>query len=193
MASIYYKYTTDLITRYLTKDINPVTGQEDLINTYVNANSAYSYGAELTSVNKPTKWWDVTTNINIYKSKINTENLNETPQDAMLSWFGKLNNTFKIPKEWSEGHIFPIAKPKDWEKNIWNTRPITLLETVRKIFTKGIYNRLSTILIKHKILNENNWAGLPEGSTQGPIHILNNCIEEAKELTNKIFSNYYRK
>ena len=28
---------------------------------------------------------------------------------------------------------------------------------------------------------------MPEGSTQGPIHILNNCIEEAKEFKKEIW------
>jgi outer membrane receptor protein involved in Fe transport len=101
LGSIYYKHSNNLITRYLNKDINPFTGKEDIINTFINANSSYSYGAELTSVNYVNKIWDVTTNVNLYKSKINTDNINGTSQDAMLSWFGKINNTFKLPKSFS--------------------------------------------------------------------------------------------
>ena len=101
LASLYYKHTNDLITRYLTKDINPVTGKEDIINTYINANSSYSYGAEFTSVNYIKKWWDLTTNINLYNSKINTDNVTGGSQDALLSWFGKLNSNFKLPKNYT--------------------------------------------------------------------------------------------
>lgn len=101
LGSVYYKRSTDLITRFLTKDINPFTAKEDVINTYVNANSSYSYGAELTSVNYLTKIWDVTSNVNLYKSKINTDNITGTSQDAMLSWFGKINNNFKLPKNFA--------------------------------------------------------------------------------------------
>ena len=102
LASLYYKHTTNLITRYLQEDLNAITGKEDLINSYINANSSYSYGAELTSVNKITKWWDATTNVNIYNSKINTDNIsNSIAQDAMWSWFGKLNNSFKLPKNFA--------------------------------------------------------------------------------------------
>jgi len=96
LASIYYKHTTDLITRYLTDQVDAVTGS--YITTWVNANSSYAYGSELTSVNYLTKWWDLTSNINIYKSKINIDNISGTSQDAMLSWFGKLNNNIKLPK-----------------------------------------------------------------------------------------------
>jgi len=101
LASVYYKKTTDLITRYLDKSINPSTGKEDIINTYENANSSYAMGAEFTSVNTLTKWWDATTNLNLYKSKINTDNLKDTSQDAMWSWFGKFNNNFKLPKNFA--------------------------------------------------------------------------------------------
>ncbi|CAN5613416.1 outer membrane beta-barrel family protein [soil metagenome] len=101
LTSIYFKHTTDLITNYLDKSVNQVTGEEDLINTYVNANSSYSYGAEATSVNYIKKWWDFSANINIYKSKINTDNISGTSQDAMWSWFGKINNNFKLPKNFT--------------------------------------------------------------------------------------------
>lgn len=95
LVSLYYKHSTNLITRYL--DTEVVNNENLLVNTYTNAASSYSYGAELTSVNNITKWWDVTSNINIYKSKINTSNIaNAVSQDALLSWFGKLNNNFKL-------------------------------------------------------------------------------------------------
>jgi ferric enterobactin receptor len=102
LGSVYYKHTTNLITRYLSQGVNPFTGKEDIINSYINANSSYSYGAEVTSINTLTKWWDITTNVNLYNSKINTDNIAEsTSQDAILSWFGKLNSNFKLPKSFT--------------------------------------------------------------------------------------------
>jgi outer membrane receptor protein involved in Fe transport len=98
LSSVYYKHTTNLITRYLTQGVNPFTGNEDIINSYINANSSYSYGAEVTSINKLTKWWDMTANVNVYDSKINTDNIpGSISQAAILSWFGKLNSNFKLP------------------------------------------------------------------------------------------------
>jgi len=101
LASVYYKKTTNLITRYLDTSLNALTGKQDLINTYVNANSSQTMGAELTSQNYLTKWWDVTTNVNIYNSKINTDNVTGTSQDALWSWFGKFNSNFKLPADFS--------------------------------------------------------------------------------------------
>ncbi|MGC4035783.1 MAG: TonB-dependent receptor [Chitinophagaceae bacterium] len=101
LASVYYKHTNNLITRYLDSSYNAVAGRTDYISTYVNAKSSYSYGLELTSINTVKKWWDVTTNINFYNSKINTDNITGTSQDALWSVFGKLNNNFKLPKNYT--------------------------------------------------------------------------------------------
>ena len=102
LGSVYYKHSTNLITRYLSQGTNPFTGSEDVINTYINANSSYSYGAEVTSINTINKWWDITANVNVYDSKINTSNIpGSISQDALLSWFGKLNSNFKLPKSFT--------------------------------------------------------------------------------------------
>ena len=95
LASVYYKYSTDLMTRYI--DTISAGDVKRPVATFINANSSRSVGAELTSQNTFTKWWDVNTNINIYNSKINTDNINGTSQDAIWSWFAKMNNTFKLP------------------------------------------------------------------------------------------------
>jgi hypothetical protein len=101
LASIYYKYSNDLITSFQKSEYNPTLDRVEWINTYENANSAYSYGAELTSVNYVTKWWDFNLNVNLYRSKINAENLSTLTQDGMLSWFGKWNNNIKLPANFS--------------------------------------------------------------------------------------------
>jgi outer membrane receptor protein involved in Fe transport len=97
LATVYYKYTTDLITRYQTKEINPLTDSVVLINTFINANSSYVGGLELIGKNSLTSWWDLTTNLNIYTSKINAGD-SITTSPATYSWFAKVNTSFKIPK-----------------------------------------------------------------------------------------------
>jgi len=96
LASVYYKHSTDLITRFL--DTISVGSGKRPISTYVNANSSRSVGLELTSQNTFTKWWDANTNVNLYNSKINTDNIAGTSQAALWSWFAKMNNNIKLPK-----------------------------------------------------------------------------------------------
>jgi outer membrane receptor protein involved in Fe transport len=100
LASVYYKYTTDLITRYQTKDINPITDSPVIINTYINATSSYVGGLELIGKNNITKWWDVTSNINLFTSRINAADSIQTP-GSTFSYFAKVNTTFKIPKNFT--------------------------------------------------------------------------------------------
>lgn len=96
LGSVYYKHTTDLITRFI-DTITTGNGDKRPISTYVNANSSRSFGFEITSQNTLTKWWDMNTNVNIYNSKINTDNITGSSQEAITSWFAKMNNTFKLP------------------------------------------------------------------------------------------------
>lgn len=100
LASVYYKKSTDLITRIL-DTITTANNVKHPISTYVNAASSRSYGAEFTSQNTLSKWWDMNTNLNIYNSKINTDNITGTSQDAIWSWFAKMNNNFKLPKAYT--------------------------------------------------------------------------------------------
>jgi len=100
LISGYYKYTSNLITRYQDSGVNPI-GEPVLINTYENANNAYTVGGEITSTDNITSWWDITANINIYNSHINTNNLKQLSQEALTSWFGKFNSNFKLPLNFS--------------------------------------------------------------------------------------------
>jgi ferric enterobactin receptor len=96
LVSGYYKYTSNLITRYQDSGVNPI-GKPILINTFENANNAYTVGAEVTSTNNITQWWDISLNLNFYNSHINTTNLKQPSQDALWSYFGKFNSNFKLP------------------------------------------------------------------------------------------------
>lgn len=100
LASVYYKYTNDLITRYLSQEENPITGGQDFINTYINASSSQNYGAEFTYTTNLKKWWDLTADLNFYNSRIEVDE-EGTGQDPLWTVFGKLNNNFNFKKNWS--------------------------------------------------------------------------------------------
>ncbi|GET56085.1 RNA-directed DNA polymerase from mobile element jockey-like [Rhizophagus irregularis DAOM 181602=DAOM 197198] len=65
-----------------------------------------------------------------------------------------------IPDLWRQAMVFPIPKPHEWKCQLKNTRPITLLEVIRKSLVKLFYNRLSTIMASHDVLKGGNFAGL---------------------------------
>jgi hypothetical protein len=69
------------------------------VNTFINANSAFVSGLELISRNKITKFWDLTSNFNLFTSRIDIDN--QPRPEQFPSFFVKLNNSFKLPKNFS--------------------------------------------------------------------------------------------
>jgi ferric enterobactin receptor len=103
LASVYWKNTNHLITRFLETAVDPINNQEVLVNTYINANSSNSYGTEITLQLFPAKWWDASLNINLYSSEINTGLIDSVSyNNNLISGFAKLNNNFKL------GHGFTL-------------------------------------------------------------------------------------
>ncbi len=103
LATLYGRLTNHLITRYQYRDINPDPVKMDsvLFTSYANANKSYTYGLELTGKNKIAKWWDLTTNLNLFNATIKAGNLVGGADNSQFSWFAKINNSFKLPKNFS--------------------------------------------------------------------------------------------
>lgn len=101
LTTLYYKNTNNLITSFQEKFTSPANGKEYVLNTFINANSSYVTGLEATMKNKITKIWELTSNLNLYTSKIKIDDPSQPKQNQFLSWFGKLNNTFKLPKNFT--------------------------------------------------------------------------------------------
>lgn len=103
LATAYCRLTNNLITRYQYRDKNPNPAKTDsvLFTTYGNATRSITYGLELTARNKITKWWDLTSNINLYQINLEANNLTGTDNSNLGSFFAKINNSFRLPKSYS--------------------------------------------------------------------------------------------
>lgn len=101
LATLFGKYTTDLISRYQRRDKLGQSSDTAFISTWVNATSAYAGGLELVLRSPVTKWWEINYNVNVYYSKINGSDVVAGLQNERTSWFAKINNTFKVAKGWS--------------------------------------------------------------------------------------------
>ncbi|MGG9964531.1 TonB-dependent receptor domain-containing protein [Ferruginibacter sp. SUN106] len=103
LTTLYFRNTNDLITRYQYRDANPNPAISDsaTFNTYANANSSFTYGLELTVRDKFISWWDLSTNLNLYKTQLKAGNIPGSTNQSQVSWFAKINNSFKLPKNYS--------------------------------------------------------------------------------------------
>src|SRR6185369_384714 len=105
----------------------------------------------------------------------------------LIALFNTCFTTGIVPHSWKNSNIYPIPKKEDWMADLSNTRPIVLMETTRKCFTKILTNRLSLICKEKHVLRGPNFAGLPGESTQEPIQLLNSICEEAREQNKELW------
>jgi len=88
--------------------------------------------------------------------------------------------------KWKVGQLYLIPKSEDWNYNLANVRPIVLLEAFRKTVVRIITQRLDYILVKHRVLEGPNFAGLLGDSISSPIHIMNNLLEDARQKDKEV-------
>ncbi len=100
LATLFGKYTTDLISRYqYWQKFNNT--DSSFVSSWINASNAYAAGVELVFRNNWTKWWDMNFSTNVYYSKIEGSTLTQQLTNERTSWSAKINNTFKFGKGWS--------------------------------------------------------------------------------------------
>ena len=98
----FFKHSTNLITAFQYLDEAPIKGlslnDSVVYTTFRNANSSLIYGVELTNRMPVTKWWDLTLNLNIFNAQINGGNIQQDLNNQRVSWFAKMNSSFKLKK-----------------------------------------------------------------------------------------------
>jgi hypothetical protein len=101
LASVYYRHANNLITRYQFTEFNEFLGREAVVSTFANANSGYAYGGEVTVKNTFAKIIELTTNVNLFNSVLNAENVEASLKNEQFSWNFKENLNIRLPKNWS--------------------------------------------------------------------------------------------
>ena len=105
LVSAYYKRTSNLITNFIYRDVNPDTtiNKNDSVyyTTFVNADNSRSFGMEFTNKITLVKIWDLTLNVNVFNASITGSDAQNNISNEKWSWFAKINNNFKLPKGFS--------------------------------------------------------------------------------------------
>lgn len=89
--------------------------------------------------------------------------------------------THLIPEDTKLANIILLPKISNWMGQLDKTRPITLLETYRKLVTAIITRRLTNIIDKHDILKGSNFGFRTGKSTTDALLLIRGCIDDAKE------------
>ena len=101
LISAYFKQASDLITTFQFTEFNETVGEEVIVTSYANSNSSYAYGAEFTLRNSITKSIDVSTNINLYNSRVDASNVETDLINEQFTWFIKENVNVKLPADFT--------------------------------------------------------------------------------------------
>ncbi len=99
LVSAYYKEANDLITTYQFTEFVPEFGREVVVTSYANANLSYAYGMEFTMRNTIFKIVELTSNVNVYNSRVNATNVEAGLIANQLTWFIKENININLPAD----------------------------------------------------------------------------------------------
>ena len=100
----------------------------------------------------------------------------------MLDFLNRCLESAQIPERWEIGEIISIFKKKD-PRLPENYRPISLLDTMYKIYTRLLANRLSRAL--DPLLRKSQFGFRKHRSTAHAIHVLRRTMEGLLHKTDR--------
>ena len=105
----------------------------------------------------------------------------------LLFIFNECLNRCIFPTNANKATIILLSKLPQFNGDPNKLRPITLLTTFRKLFTRIINTRLQNIIETNNILKGNNFGFRPGKSTNNYLSILRNIIDHAKQTDNRLY------
>jgi len=114
----------------------------------------------------------------IWKLLINNKEL----RTELLVFLNRCLESAQVPERWEIGEVVSIFKKKD-PKLHENYRPITLLDTIYKIYTRLLANRLSRAV--DPLLRKSQFGFRKRRSTSHATHVLRRTIEGLFHKTDK--------
>lgn len=102
LVSAYFKHTDNLLTRYLFQEYDPAIFRDTVIvSTFQNANFSQAYGMEFTMKNTFWKRLELTSNLNLYNSRVDATNVQASLENQQFTYFFKENLSLKLPKDYT--------------------------------------------------------------------------------------------
>jgi outer membrane receptor protein involved in Fe transport len=95
LVSAYFKQANDLMTTFQTAEI--INEKEYIVTSYANSNSSMAYGVEITMRNTIGEFIELTSNVNLYNSRVDASNVQDGLINEQFTWFAKENLNIKLP------------------------------------------------------------------------------------------------
>jgi len=107
--------------------------------------------------------------------------------DKLLIILNNMMEIEQLPEEVNLAKVILIPKREDWDGDISKTRPITLNDSIKKLFSLILTNRLTKIINRHNVLKGNNFGFRENHSTKDPLSIIRLLIDDARESKEKLY------
>jgi len=101
LVSLYYKQASNLITSYQFTEFSTVLNRDVVITSFTNSNSASAFGLEWTLRNNIGKNLNITSNLNVYQSRVDASNVENDLTISRMSAFLKETVQITLPKKYS--------------------------------------------------------------------------------------------
>lgn len=101
LVTAYYKQADGLITTYQFAETDPGSGREYVVSSFNNSNSGLAYGVEFILKNTLGEKVELTSNVNLYNSRVDASNIEAGLVDKRFSWFLKENLSVKLPAQFT--------------------------------------------------------------------------------------------
>lgn len=97
LVSVYYKQASDLITSYQFQEFDQDLARDVIITSYANSSNSMAYGVEITLRNNLSKAIELTSNLNLYNSRVDASNVEAGLINERFTWFAKENINIQLP------------------------------------------------------------------------------------------------
>lgn len=97
LVSAYYKQASNLITSYQFTEYVEQFGREVVMASYANSAQSLAYGVEFTMRNTFLEIFELTSNVNLYNSRVDASNVEVGLVNEQFTWFIKENLNVRLP------------------------------------------------------------------------------------------------
>ena len=111
--------------------------------------------------------------------------LNDDNTQRLLQFYNDIWDRGSVPKEWKEAIVISLYKGKGLDTDPANYRPISLLNSIYKVFAAMLQIRLSKSHEKH--LRETQYGFRACRGTTAPLHILRRAMEWSEMTANPLY------
>ena len=108
------------------------------------------------------------------------KDMDEENISIVVTLFNRFLEARKVPDEMNTALLRLLPKTADGLSNLDKTRPITLMETLMKLYERVIIGRVMKVVEEKPVLDKSQFGALPNAGTAEPLRALAEVLDDAR-------------